>query len=283
MPATETEIVNALLAELPELVAGKIENIELDVTDKIIAGVLANADRVTVLIDQLKEVDDGTDWRQRYMLHAISTHTAPGSTAPDHADKRRMLIAVFSDALKADRPVPIKEFAIRQLELIGGADAAALLGSVLTDKALCDPAARALTAIGDGAAAQLRAALPKVDGRRRLTVVQALGALRDAEAASALRPVLDDEDEATRLAAAWALANIGDGESVQRILAIADNATDMTRVRATDTCFVLAERLSASGNGAAARRIYNHLRESRKADGEAYIRDAAQRALQTAS
>jgi hypothetical protein len=46
---------------------------------------------------------------------------------------------------------------------------------------------------------------------------------------------------------------------------------------------VLAEKLIAGGKRDEARRIYSHLKETRKGPEEAYIREAAERGLQRAA
>jgi HEAT repeat protein len=141
------------------------------------------------------------------------------------------------------------------------------------------PAAQALLAIKSGAAEQFRLMLAKVAGKQRLTVVQALGVLRDEKSAGSLRKLIADADRDTRLAALWAVANIGDADSVDAVLEAGDTKVPYERIKATQACLLLAERLRAAGKKHKAARISKHLRDTRTDASEKYVRDAASKAL----
>jgi HEAT repeat protein len=153
------------------------------------------------------------------------------------------------------------------------------LGKLLADDELRGPAAQALLAIGDGAAEEFRAALPKAAGRARVTVIHALGTLRDTQSAEALRKLLADADRDTRLTAAWAVSTIGDGASADALFKLADAAEGYERAKLNQACLLLAERLAAAGKRADAERIYKKLHDSRTDSSELHVRDAAARAL----
>ena len=140
----------------------------------------------------------------------------------------------------------------------------------------------ALVAIKDGAAEQLRAALPNAKGRCRLTILHSLAALADAGAAEAFKQALQDEDREVRIAAGAGLAKLGDAGAVDLLLKAADVQPGWERIQAAKHCLVLAEKLAAAGKKAEARRIYQHLRDTRKDASEAYIREAADKALAAA-
>jgi HEAT repeat protein len=212
----------------------------------------------------------------RHALHALVIHA--GSLGDE---QRRALSAALASTLDdANRPTSARAFAVRQLQLCGGAEAAPALGKLLRDEDLYPDAAMALLAIGAGAAAQFRAALPDVTGPQRVAVIQALGALKDAESIEPLRrAAARDADPVARLSAVWALARIGDAGSVEAVLKAADESTGTDRTRAADACLVLAENLTTAGRTDAAAKIYRHLRDTRTGDAERHVRDAASRAI----
>jgi len=164
----------------------------------------------------------------------------------------------------------------------GGGEVVEKLGTLLLDEELCEPAAQALSAIGDGAAEQLRRALPRAKGKCRLTIVQNLGVVRDAISVGALKEAVSDEDGEVRIAAGWALANIGDASSVKLLLRTAEKANGWERIQATKACLLLAEKLRAAGRKNEAMSIYKHLRDTRTDPAERYVCDAAKSRLATA-
>jgi HEAT repeat protein len=225
------------------------------------------------LVDRLADPSRGTDTQVRHALHALTIHVAGlADNGP-----RRAVAQTLASTLAADRPKEAKNFVIRQLQVCGSGDAAEVLGKMLLDEDLCESAAQALVAIG-GTAGLVRQALAQAKGRTvRLSIVQALGALRDAEAAPALREAARDGDSDVRPAALWGLARIGEATDIGLFIT-ATNATGFERIQATDSCLLLAERLLAAGNKEPAQRIYRHLLDTR-VESEAYVRQAAERGL----
>lgn len=194
--------------------------------------------------------------------------------------QRKLLVDAIASRLgEGGAPKEVQKFLIRELQLAGGDHSVGLLGRLLVDEELCEFATQALIAIGDGAAGPLRAAWPKVRGRSRVTIAQALGVVRDGESVDALAEASSDEDGGVRLAAVWALANIGHPGGMSAVLKAAERAEAWERIRMTRACLLLAEKLTASGHSGPARRIYNHLRETRTDDSERHIREAAERGL----
>jgi hypothetical protein len=187
----------------------------------------------------------------------------------------------LASQLGGDRPKAVQKYVIEQLQVAGGKEVVGALGKMLLDEQLCEPAAQALTAIGDGAAEQFRNALAKSSGKARLTIIQNLGVLADAGSASQLKTALGDEDREIRLAAGWALANMGDSGSVDLLLRAAQTEETYECVKATKACLLLAERLLATGRKEPAVKIYERLRDTRNGSDEAYVRIAANAGLAT--
>jgi hypothetical protein len=241
---------------------------------KIVDAVLAGGkESIVGVIAMLKDVDDGSDYKARYLLHVIAQYAAGKGAV------RGIVGEAFASQLGGDRAKGVQGYLVRQLHVVGTAESAPALGKLLSDSDLYEYAAQALLAIRSGAVEEFRKALPGVKGALRLTVVQALGVLADAESAEALRKAAGEADRDTRLAAVWALARIGDPGAVEIALKAADVDPGFERIKATSNALLLAERLLAAGKKAESAKIYGHLKETRTDPSEAYVKDAAQEGL----
>ncbi len=228
-------------------------------------------EHVAGVVAMLNPVDDGSDYRARYVLHGLAQYVGrPGKEAA-----RATFAAALATQLGGDRPKPVQGYVARQLQVAGRREEAPALGKLLADPELFEYAAQALLAIRGGAAEEFRKALPELQDGPRLTAIQALGALADAESAESFRKALADPDRDTRLAAAWSLARIGDAGAVDLVLKAADAEPGWERIKATSAALLLAEKLLSSGKKAEAAKIYRHLQATRQDASEAYVREAA--------
>ena len=265
----------ALVNKLPDPdERGMLANIDKEVVDNVISEIHKGGRRsIRGLIDMLVEPGKKDDVKPRYALHCLAVYVCK----VNDDRQRRTFAKALASQLGGDRHKAVQGYLVRQLQVAGGREVAGELGKLLQDEELCEYAAQALTAIGNGAAEQLRNALPKAKGKCRLTIVQNLGVVRDSRAAKSLNKAINDEDREVRLAAAWALANIGDAGSVDILLRAADVEYVYERIKTTQACLVLAERLLAAGKKSEAVRIYNHLHDTRTEPAEQYVRDAAEK------
>jgi len=249
------------------------EKIEGAITEILKGG----RDNIIGVIDLLVEPGKGDDVKAHYALHCLALHVCKlGSNRP-----RRRFARTLASQIGGDRPKEVQKYLVRELQVAGGREVVEALGRVLVDEDLCEPAAQALAAIGDGAGEQLRRALPRVSGKCRLTIVQNLGVIRDAISVGALKEAVSDEYGEVRIAAAWALANIGDAGSVNLLLRAAEKANGWEKIQATKACLLLAEKLRAAGRKSEAVSIYKHLRDTRTDPAERYVCDAAKIGLAT--
>jgi len=117
----------------------------------------------------------GDDSKVRYLLSGLATYAArPGGDA-DRPIVERGLIRGLRKVSHWEE----KAFLIRQLQRIGTEQSVAPLGRFLTDERLCDPATQALLAIrAPGVEAVLLKALPAVGNSNQVTIINALGVLR---------------------------------------------------------------------------------------------------------
>ena len=279
----KTDTLADIVARMPELDEGGKKGREKgkltgppwpDAIRQVYDPVLAEGKRgVLALIDMLKEVDDGADYKVRYALHGLSVYTCRKGREKQRAD----VIDAYTTALAQNRPAPVKEFLAWELETVGDKRAVPALAALLADPTLGPDAVRALVAIGDGAADPIRAALAKAGGKMRLHLVQAAGQLRDAAAVAHLKKAAEAQDADLRITARWALATIGDAGSADLCLQGVE-ARDWERLKAIKACLVLAETLARSGNKRAAADLYARLKKACSAD-DAYIREACDRGL----
>lgn len=235
-------------------------------------------DNIIGVIDMLVEPEKGGDVKARYALHCLALHVCKLK----NERSRRRFARTLASQIGGDRPKEVQKYLVRELQIAGGREVVEKLGELLVDEELCESAAQALTAIGDGAAEQLRKALPRARGKRRLTIVQNLGVVRDARSVGALKRAVGDEDVEVRIAAGWGLANTGDASSIDLLLSAADKSDGWERVEATKACLLLAEKLIAAGKKSEAVKIYRHLRDTRTKPAERYVVDAAKIGLAAA-
>jgi HEAT repeat protein len=259
--------------------ASKFTGPDPGAAEKIFAAILSGGrDSIVELLELVREPndDDYKNYKPGYLLHGLVLYAGRAG----EENQRRLLARTLASQLGSGKhSKAVKAFFIRELRAIGGKEAVDALGQQLLDDELCGDAAQALLTIHDGVAPRFRRALEKSKGRNRVTLIQALGVLRDAEAVAVLKKALTDEDRDVRRTAAWALANLGDASSADALIKSADRAEGWERTEATTACLLLAERLVTSNQKPQASRIYAHLRDTRTDPKERHVREAAERAL----
>jgi len=233
---------------------------------------------VAALIDMVKETTDPeyVNYKREYLLHTLCLYVG----RPGMSEQRRWVVGELSERVRRQSlSKGLRGFFIRELQVVGGPEVVESLAEQLLDDFLGQYAAQALVAIGNGAAAKLRQALPKAKGRNRVHIAQALGALRDAEAVEPLKETLKSRDRDLRVVAAWALANIGAEEAAETLLQQVAGSKGWERSQAVKACLVLAEKLAAAGKKDSARKLYVSLRQKASAPEELYVRQAVSKAL----
>jgi HEAT repeat protein len=253
-----------------------------EVMQKVYAEILKEGkDGVVALINMLVEPGKGQDYKARCVLHSMMTYVMRPDPAAEK-DRATVQEALLS-AIGGDRPKAIQAAVLQELKWCGGRDSkdqVEKIAKLLADDELCEYAAQALVAMKDTAEA-FRKAMPAAQGKNRVTVVQALGALRDEKAVEALRKDVASADAALSLAACEALANIGDADSADALLQAADKAKEFDRTRHSNAALLLAERLIAKDDKKTAERIYAKLFETRTMKEERHVRIAALMGLGT--
>jgi hypothetical protein len=238
-------------------------------------------DSVLGLIDLLAEPQIGqpvTDIKPHYALHMAAVQV---SGSGDEKARSEVALAIASQ-LGGARPKAIQKYLVQEVAVCGGKEVVETLGKLLLDPELCDDAARALAAIQDGAAEVLLAALPKVQGAGRLSVIKKLAVLRAKEAAGVFKQALSDPEPNVRIAAAWGIARLADASAADALLKTASAHKGWERINQTDAAMALADALLAKGQKTEAAALYGRLAEACTDEGERHIRDAAERGLAAA-
>jgi hypothetical protein len=183
----------------------------------------------------------------------------------------------LAEVLKTGASRTAKEYACRQLSLIGSAASAPALGELLPDKALSHMARFALERMSCREACDaLRTGLRKTAGLEKAGAIQSLGMRRDLESLPLLAGALADPDAQVVAAAAAALGNLGTPEAAAALEAFRPKAPEAIRPVVADACLTCAERLLAEGKKPEAVAIYKALAASEQPK---HVRLAATRGM----
>lgn len=225
------------------------------------------------LVVEPGKIDDS---KARFAIHGLAVHVSrPGADA-----ERQTVCEVFRKMVTGPAPAAVKGFFLRQLRIMACPKAVEAIGECLLNEELCEYAAQALLSIGGEAAADaMLKALPKAQGKCRLTLIQDLGVAREARSAPDLLKAANDLDREVRLAALSALGNIGVPGAAETLTRAAEADGLYERSRATDALLLLARRLGEAGSKPEAERIYRHLWNTRTDPRDRHVRCAAIRGL----
>lgn len=178
--------------------------------------------------------------------------------AEPSARESELLAVISGDGEEADKALACKDLAI-----YGSAASVDALGRLLTNERLASWARIALEAIpGPEADATLRRALPVVDGRTLLGVINTLGVRGDGAAVPLLLTRLSGESDDVAAAAAAALGRIGGAAAVAGLRAQLGSMNDARRDVAAEALVVAGEHLLAAGDSAAAADLATAVREA---------------------
>jgi len=223
------------------------------------------------LCGRLAPAGDTNDSKARFALTGLGVHVGRDGAEGE----RKMFVGAILDALAAEKRPQVKGFLIRRIQVAGRDEAAAALGKLLLDDTLGEPAAQALLAIRTPTATvQFRRALAAAEGTKaRLTMLKALGELRDRQSIPAILKATGDDDAVVRRTALFAAANIGDPAVAEAITTAMGAENAYERADATSAFLLLSRRLAGSGRADQAATMCRQLISTRT--GEPHTRSAA--------
>jgi HEAT repeat protein len=214
----------------------------------------------------------GDDSKARYILSGLATY----ANRPGAETERGMVAPALAEALRRRSGDEVKAFLIRQLQRIGGRESVAPLARFLRDDTLCEPATQALLTIrAPGAETAFLRALPRVEDANRVTIINALGAVRSEAAVKRLLKYTSSEDADVRRAALHALANIGDPAATPALAEAAETTSAYDRAKATSFYLLFAARLAEEGETQQCEAICRYLFDTRTDPLEKNVRCAA--------
>ncbi len=165
------------------------------------------------------------------------------------------------DILRGNATDVAKQYACRQLTLVGSEVSVPVLAKLLSSATLAHMARYAMEGIGGPAVkAALRAALQKTNGRQRLGIVISLGRLADADAVDSLaRLYAAEDDRALRQAILVALGRIGTRNAAHVLLQAGATSSDSLKPVLVDARLEAAEHRREQHDYETARAIYQTL------------------------
>ncbi len=173
---------------------------------------------------------------------------AASRTDPAGLAHRAQLAAKLGDTIAACGTPEAKAFFCRQLALIGTPGQVPAIAPLVADERTSTMACYALDRIpGPDAARALRDALPAMQGRPRIGVINSIGNRADAAAVGLLAPLLSDADAEVATAAAAALGRIADANAMQALDAAMNKVTPAARPAVADAYLRCADALLAAG------------------------------------
>mgnify|MGYP001165390647 CR=1 FL=1 len=267
-----------IIQAFPQPDGKMLRTIDKDACEQAVEDILKGGKKIVrEIVDLILEPGNGDDVRPRHALHATAIRVG--------GKKRKMERKEFSSALAGmltdDRPLAVKGFIIRQLQICGGLEQAEKIAPFLTNpnEHIYEYAAQALQAIGVQTVEHFRKAYPRATEAPKLTILQALGVLEDEKSRNYFLNAVQDKDLEIRLAGLWGLMKITSSNDVGVLLSQSVKERGWGRIKATAYCFELAEKLTEKGQKEEAAKIYRQIKNSRKEKADNYLRESADMGL----
>jgi type 1 glutamine amidotransferase len=165
--------------------------------------------------------------------------------------------ASLLDVVKSNAKYAGKQYACRELSIIGTEQSVPVLAPMLTNQEYSDMARYALERIpGEAVDKALLAALPKAEGKAKVGIVNSLGERGYKPAAGEIAKLVDNSDKVLAGAAISALGKIGGPDALKALDKALQSAPDNQKMVVYDAYLKIAEKLVAEGNKAEAQKIY---------------------------
>jgi type 1 glutamine amidotransferase len=189
--------------------------------------------------------------------------------------------AALDDVLKSDAKYAGKQYACRELSIIGTEQSVPVLASMLTNQEYSDMARYALERIpGEAPNKALLAALPKAEGKAKIGIVNSLGERGCRPAAAEIAKLVDNSDKLLAGASVSALGKIGGPDALKGLDKALASAPDNQKMPVYDALLKIADEMVAAGNKGEALKIY---RDLNKPTAPQLVRTAALKGMVTAA
>jgi HEAT repeat protein len=168
--------------------------------------------------------------------------------------------AALIDVLKSDAKYAGKQYACRELSIIGTEQSVSVLAGMLTNQEYSDMARYALERIpGEAPNKAMCEALAKAEGKAKIGIVNSLGERGCRAAAADIAKCAESSDKVLCGAAISALGKIGGPDAVKTLDKVRESAPDSVKLAIYDAYLKIAEKMAAEGNKAGAMKIYTGL------------------------
>lgn len=168
--------------------------------------------------------------------------------------------AALIDVLKSDAKYAGKQYAARELSIIGTDQSVPVLAGMLTNQEYSDMARYALERIpGEAVNKALLAALPKAEGKAKIGIVNSLGERGCVAATGEIAKCAEGSDKMLCGAAISALGKIGSADAVKTLDKTLESAADNHKTLVYDALLKAAEKMMSKGERPGALRIYRNL------------------------
>lgn len=164
---------SAFVARVPNLQNRKWSGMEPKDGAAVVADILKGGKpAVQELIDGLKELDDGSDWQERLLLHQLVTQCS----VPERKQELAMLAEVYAESALSGRPATVRSFLLQQLRLFADASLAPKLAPALKDDdpLVLDAVTAMMVSMGEKARETLEAAKNGAEGHGKRAISHAL-------------------------------------------------------------------------------------------------------------
>jgi type 1 glutamine amidotransferase len=226
-------------------------------------------------LEKVKTYDFGDS---RQPLTELSDEIRKAYGKPEELKKYE---TALDDVLKSDAKYAGKQYACRELSIIGTDQSVPVLAAMLTNQEYSDMARYALERIpGEAANKALCDALPKAEGKARIGIINSLGERGCKPAAAEIAKCVEGSDKMLCGAAISALGKIGGPDALQGLDKALAGAPDNQKMAVYDAYLKIADKLVATGDKAGAQKIYVSLNK----DGvPQLVRTAAMKGLVNAA
>lgn len=203
------------------------------------------------LVETVKAYDFG---QSREALTAISDQIRKAYGKPDELKKFEAgLVAV----LKSDAKYAGKQYACRELSIIGTDQSVPALAGMLTSEEYSDMARYALERIpGEAVDKALRDALTKTQGKVQVGIVNSLGERGCRSAAPEIAKMAGSSDPMVSCAAISALGKIGGPDALAALNKALQSAPEAQKMAVYDALLKIADGMAVAGDKLGANKIY---------------------------